>query len=416
MNLKKAGVDEGLKLAPSQTSFFVVGLGILFAAGLLNSEGTGDKFYFFEWAANFRTNGLRDGYALSTDYPPLTFLLLGLADKILTPADIDNFWQLRILSIIALLSASIMLTLRFKTLWPSIFLWGFSVVGALGNLIIDVWMAPFLIASLIFLERRKLVWSVVFFTIATMIKWQPLIIAPFLLIYAWKSVNGNLKKRLTTLTLQLLVPVAGLWGMAGLIFGFQSIAHALARQANTWVLSGNAPNFQWILTYLFRVFDPDTFGGLENGLVKYVPLEDWWMGSARFIFVGIFCWLLVVLARRTASFSETLLLSAVGFFAYFTFNAGVHVNHLYVAALILLFVYSRNSEKSFEFFSVAALHVSALVIFYGVGRDYNSERVVLGLDLSLVLALITVGVFVRLLFLTLASNPFTRSKGQARNG
>lgn len=408
MNPKKLGVDKELKVAMGRNSFLVVGLGLLFAAGLLNSEGTGDKFYFFEWAANFRANGLRDGYALSADYPPLTFLLLGLADTALSPIGIDSFWQLRILSIIALLTASIMLTLRFKTLWPSILLWGFSVVGALGNLIIDVWLAPFLIASLIFLERRKLAWSVGFFTIATMIKWQPLILAPFLLIYAWKSVNGNFKKRLTTLTLQLLLPVAGLWGVAGLTFGFQSIAYALARQANTWVLSGNAPNFQWILTYLLRVFDSDTFGGTENGLVKYVPLENWWMGSARFIFVGIFCWLLMVLVRRTASLSETLLLAAVGFFAYFTFNAGVHVNHLYMAALILLFVYSRNSEKSFEFFSVAALHVSALVMFYGVGRDYNAERVVLGLDLSLVLALITVSVFFRLLFLTLAWNPFAR--------
>lgn len=416
MKPRKIRVGEGLEVTIGQVPVFVIVLGLLFAAGLLNSEGVGDKLYFFQWAENFRTNGLRDGYALSADYPPLTFLLLGLADKFLSPAGIDGFWQLRILSILALLATSIMLTVRFKTLWPSILLWGFSVPGALGMLIIDVWMAPFLIASLLFLERRKLTWSVGFFTIATMIKWQPLIIAPFLLIYAWKSMGGKIKKRLTTVTLQLLLPVAGLWGIAGLIFGFQSIVSALTRQANTWVLSGNAPNFQWILTYLFRIFDPDTFGGLEDGLVRYVALENWWIGSARLIFVGVFCWLLVLLVRRSASLSETLLVSAVGFFAYFTFNAGVHVNHLFLAALILLFAYSARPDKSFDFFSVAALHVSSLAIFYGFGQDYNVNRVVLGIDLSVALAAISVVVFFRLLFLAVKQETIVAEETVSANG
>src|SRR5690606_2440813 len=48
---------------------------------------------------------------------------------------------------------------------------------------LDINYTPYLLISLFFLSRKYFFWFGVFFTIAALIKWQPLILAPFLAIY-----------------------------------------------------------------------------------------------------------------------------------------------------------------------------------------------------------------------------------------
>lgn len=374
-------------------SFTMVCLGLVLTAALLNSQGTSDKDFFFQWGENFLEFGARDGYESSKDYPPLTMVIMGMAFVFLPDSLGNEINVLRALNVGALLASALILGFRSRGLRAPTLFWGFAVVGALGMLGIDVWFAPPLLLALILLEKGHLSGAVALFSLATLVKWQPMVLAPFLLIYAWKSLEGTPRKKAQGFVMRVVLPSATIYTGAAILFGFENMARAFAGNLTSWVLSGNATNFNWILTWALRVTNPEQFGPIEGGLVTYLALEADWMGLGRFIFWPIFFGLLLVLSRRPADYSRTIQFSAVGFFAYFTFNVGVHSNHLFLVALLLLLQHAQSLSHSSNFVVVATLHNANLILFYGFDGSYNLQRVVAGLDLSIVLAAIHVFAF-----------------------
>jgi hypothetical protein len=89
--------------------------------------------------------------------------------------------------------------------------------------------------------------------------------------------------------------------------------------------------------------------------------------------------------------NDCLLFSIIGVVTYFNFNSGVHENHLFVAVLLayilMLFTHTRQ-DRALVTFLVVVSNIN-LFVFYGVTGTELQNRVV-GVDLSLVLAILSV--------------------------
>jgi hypothetical protein len=89
------------------------------------------------------------------------------------------------------------------------------------------------------------------------------------------------------------------------------------------------------------------------------------------------------------------LFATLGYLAYFTFNTGVHENHLFLACLLLGLLAHRERTTLPDLAVWAALLNINMVVFYGLdGRGLPFSPVVGGLDLTLPLALLAVLLFV----------------------
>lgn len=389
-------------------------VGIIFLLGLLNSEGSGDKFFYFEWAHNFLELGPKLGYEISGDYPPLTMLFMALGFSLFLDSLESEIAVLQLLIGLFFVLTAVVLAIRFRDV-RVVFFWSLlASLGAFGMLGIDVWFAPFLVAALWSLERRKVALFVMFFLLAVFIKWQALIIAPFLAVYILRSVNLKSRPAYLHLASNVALPAAILVIAIGTAFGFAAVLRALAGNLGSWVLSGNATNFNWIVTWAAREFFPALYGPTDDGLVRYIVLENWWMGSSRFIFFGIVIFLLVVLMKGENSFEKVLLVCSYGGAAYFVFNPGVHVNHLFLAALLALYLAFTNSKFFSWAISLSVLHLSNIALLYGFDASYNMERVVFGFDLSVALAVITVVYFAGSFAQTFTRHPRGQTAAEIR--
>lgn len=379
------------------TIFVVVATGIILSLALFDSPGTGDKNFFIRWGQSFLSHGARDGYALSADYPPLAMALSGLSVWLGEMFSVDPITSIRLANLFFLTLTSLVLAYRFRSFWAAAGLWLLAVHGALGLLSIDIWFGFFLVFSLIFLEKGMVAMSVVFFAVSCLVKWQPLIIAPFLVIYVWRICGVSFATRVRTFSIRVVAPFLIVWLGAGLVFGFESIIRAFISNLSTWVVSGNAANAQWILTWWLRVKSPEKYGGTDAGIVRYLEVGNEYSDYLRLIFWLFWILVLVVSALQKADLQRTILLAVIGSMAYFVFNVGVHVGHLFLAGLLATFLYSLDRRHAPVFFSTVVLLNVGQIIFYGAGGIYNLDRVFLSFDLSVAVAALHVVIFFWLL-------------------
>src|SRR5262249_40600305 len=83
----------------------------------------------------------------------------------------------------------------------------------------------------------------------------------------------------------------------------------------------------------------------------------------------------------------------LGYLAYFTFNVGVHENHLFLPIILGLFLAAQNRSYLPLALATALIANLNLLVFYGIdGKGLPFDRVV-GIDLSVVLAVLEVVFF-----------------------
>ncbi|MCI0396263.1 MAG: hypothetical protein L0332_10655 [Chloroflexi bacterium] len=374
----------------------------LLALLLFHSPGTVDVADFMLWMQNVETYNLRLGYALiNEDYPPLTSaILLGVAQASRL-FQIDPFIGFK-LSLLLFLS----LTGLAFYLWTRNFLITAALVAALilnsmGLAYVDVYFMPTFILALWALQKKNLLLATLLFSATCLVKWQPIIIAPFVLLYTleikqlsqWRQINFR------RLLQQGVLPLAVLVGLLLAFFGAQPVK-AFQAATHDPFLSGNALNFHWLVTYVYRAYYPHVFGGLVYDQVTFIAsLEPHpVIQGARLIFYPIYLLVLWLFWRREKSFPNLVLFSLLGYLAYFLFNTGVHENHLIlvcVPAAVLLWL-DRQHLGTFLIWSLAAN--ANLFVFYGVdGQGLPFNRVVGGIDLTVPLAIFNVLAFAALL-------------------
>jgi hypothetical protein len=388
------------------------GIGVLLLVNLIAlsfffSPGTGDVGVWARWMREIDTNGLIGGYAQSdTDYPPLSFALLTMVSRSATTLEVSRFVVLKF-SILLFLFAT---AGCFYAFTRNLLLTAALELGLILNSValgyLDVWFAPFLIAAFFLLQRGHLSAGLLLFAISCSIKWQPLIIAPFVCLYVFAAVepktpkdNRAFSRRLIPFAVSAAAAVVLL-----LIFGtkvFDSLQRAMTRHA---FLSANALNFSWLQTWALHLLRPDQYGALQNGeigkLLTQDPLIVW---PDKILFYLTYAAVLIGFARAAKTFERLVVYSMLGYLAYFAFNTGVHENHLFLIcslAWILVFLSPNELVRGINFTLAANAN---LFLFYGVFGD-RLQRVVGGVDITLFFAVANLCLFLGFLIETIKAD------------
>lgn len=374
-------------------------LGLL-ALTLFYSDGTGDLEAFMRWLGNVRDHGLRQGYVLNgEDYPPLTSAILWATAGAARVSGLSEFLAFK---------ASLFLFLGLTGLafyaWTRHFYLTAALVAALilscmGLVYVDVYFMPSLILAFWAMQKRNWPLATIFFTITCLIKWQPLILAPFVVLYVlgihrltnWRQLEWK------KLALGAALPFALLLGVVVLLFGRQPLVAWQAATTDPF-LSANALNFPWLVTAAVRTFDPARFGGLVSGNVTFIASiePNSFIQSWRYLFYLVYFLVLFLFWRREKSFYQFVLFALLGYLAYALFNTGVHENHLLLALIPAAALCWLNRQHLGTFLIWAVAANANLYTFYGVdGSGMPADRVV-GIDLSVPLAAFNVLAFVAL--------------------
>jgi hypothetical protein len=269
---------------------------------------------------------------------------------------------------------------------------------ALGYL--DIYFAPFLIASFFCLQRGRFTIGVLMFAVSCAIKWQPLLIAPFVCIYVMTAAGEGLAGRDKLFKRAMPFLIAALVVLLPLIviFGAGTIINSL-RRATTMhnFISGYALNFGWLHTWALHLLAPEKYGSLENGEIDLIQTRDALvLLPERILFYASYLGILWAFMRGKKTFERLLLYSMLGYFSYFLFNTGVHENHLFpIACLawILVFIDSSQLLRAINLSIAANINLFLFAGAFGQGV----RCVIAGVDITLLFALANIGLFVGLL-------------------
>jgi hypothetical protein len=380
-------------------------LGVLVALVFLRAPGSSDVSIWLGWQERALDLGLLKGYKTRwVDYPPLSFLLLWVMGKISYLADIKRHLGLKVMLLVFLLA-----TLACAQAWhrnvriTTALLW--LVIPdsvALGYL--DVIYAPALLGMVWAMHAGRSALALLLLACSCLLKWQPLILAPFVVAYLVHRGEFSSPRRAA----RVLWPTLSAVLAVAIIFS-PGFLGAFGRALRHPSLSSNALNFQWILTYALRVLYPDAFEALQEGAAWRVRLPSAldsgaipWSSVAlwamRIPFFAVYFLVLGTFLRRPRRFEEFLSFSFVGYASYYTMATGVHENHLFPGCLIMLSLAALDISRMSTYLLWTTIHNVNEFFFYGCAGEEPPWSRVVGVDLSLLLAAFNVLVFI-ILFL-----------------
>ena len=187
-------LDEPISYGP--VFFFL--LTTVSAVLLLNAPGTDDVGTLQTWSHIIERHGPIEGYIQSgADSPPGSVLLIAAAVQRAEAQALPGATGIKALILLFLLLTGLVFYLTRNLGLTTLLQGAFLINGpALGY--VDVLFAPPLLLALAALERRRLAWATALFIGACLLKWQVLIIAPFLLLHlleidsaAWRAIPGG---------------------------------------------------------------------------------------------------------------------------------------------------------------------------------------------------------------------------------
>jgi uncharacterized membrane protein len=372
---------------------------------LLPSPGTGDVGIFLVWMRVVHEQGLLDGYAsvvanfprglvegLATtgggEYPPLAYVILYAARHLGELAGLTPFASFKLalfvfhwssVALVLVLSGSLLLAAAFSA---SILLSGIG----LGYM--DICLAPWLIGAFWMIRSGRPVLGLGLFMVSVLVKWQPLIIAPFLLLHllgisdlrsAWAAIGGVPFRRFLALAAAAAV-------LLGLAFGHWPVTAFLHAAAHPY-LSGNAFNLPRLVGFVSQLLTDPAFAAdselsvTQPPAVLLLPFKTlFWFGYAAILFLA---------ARSEKTLENGLLFAVAGFVSYCTLNTGVHENHWFVAfvlALVLALHAPSAANRALALLLAVMLNVN-LFTFYGIMGD-PVLPIVVGIDLSVPFSLL----------------------------
>lgn len=330
--------------------------------------GTGDVMVFHQWIAAVREHGWVAGYAASgADYPPLSLAMLDVAARVSEAVGGNEFMGIKALIALFLCLSSAAVYAYTSSLLLACAAELALSYGALALGYMDVGYTPTLILALSALKRSKFGAFAVLYTLSLFIKWQCVIVLPFMWIYAYRCCGeawsaAGIKRFSKSVVAPSAVVVAAVLATYG-----SAVPLALRRSVTHALLSAQGMNFNWIVTYVLHVFAPGTYGPLKNGVSEIImTVPDGIALVSRGLFAVGYLAALYLAAKRENTFENLLVCSLLGFVAHFTFSLGVHENHLYVAAVLAFLLWLENRKRGvMAAFVMLFLNVN-LFLFYGM--------------------------------------------------
>lgn len=371
----------------------LLGLGIFFSFIFFSTKGTGDVNYWQEMIHNGRKYGFSQGYMQNKGYyPPLSSTILVGSDKLMDILGTSPIIEIKLTVLIFLLVTVIVYYTITKNFILSIFFLLSLFLSSLGLIYLDILFAPFLLLSFFSLKHDRIILSAVFFAISFMIKWQPLILYPFIIIYLSGISSSKISKFKIKNIIQFIVTTFLISSILILLYQNEVIL-AFFRTISTNSLSANALNFNWIITYLIELIFPSLFGGLVNGLVKPIILTPAIFNLLpKIIFIFFYSLILFRFIKEKKDFYHFVVYCLIGFLSYFEFNTEVHENHLFTANILSFILIYSTSDIIYLLWPL--IFNINLFIFYGLGgQGMFFSRVIGGIDISVVFAALSVIIF-----------------------
>jgi hypothetical protein len=402
----------------------LLALGILVSVAFLNCPGTSDRIFWLIYMDAPRHAGLIPSYVDAvrvgasghfTDYPPLGLLFLGLLGKIADLLQLNDFFVLKVsLALVTLLCATIASFWRGR--WqPGLGIAMFLVIAIDSLLLvyIDVYFAVVFLLAFFLLERGYPAWGFAVFVAAFFIKWQPIVLAPFLLLYI-------LPRPFNVVQLRRFIPAIAVVAIIYLVFGDAPL-FAFRRGVTDTHFSGSALNLDWLITGAMRMHA----GGLHDGVVRTVmfgnyPLLDSGIYSFLSRFSTAMRYITYAITLMYFYFSnrtveELLRASIVAFMCYFIFGFGVHENHAFLPALLAPIWAVTNRARYLEAVLLAVMFNLNLLMFFGIaGNGLGFSRVV-GVDVTILLSAFNIVIF-GMLWLPIAANVLFNLNAMLRTG
>jgi hypothetical protein len=364
-----------LSFAAQALCFALLALGL--SCALLGLPGTEDVPVFIRWANTLRDHGPFAGYARIADYPPLAPFLLWLAISAGRIVSLPDLLAVKLTIALFQLAACLIVARRYRAWAPACLLWLLLSPLGLVNGYLDALYLPFVLLALYALERDGLGAGAFWLTVAALIKWQPLVMGPIVLVYAVSRMRGI--RQLTWAAPAALFAVAVI-----LAFGPSAMLTAFLGATGDPFFSGQAFNLDWIITVGLAFHQGAGPHVLTAGLLAFPPsvAAPWWVLS-RALYWALYLALLGVFATRRRSWKTLVLTLTTAEAIQFTFNTGVHENHSFLVMALAFVAFQEGVLGSMMLTIIAALTLSNVLLFYGFGMGAGVPALIGTLSLSL---------------------------------
>jgi hypothetical protein len=367
---------------------------LIFALAFLGAPGIHDvqeSWLHGWWMTSYDDLGFIKGYADAGDnYPPLSFVFLGILQEGADFFQVDVFYLYKISIFIFLIWMSILLRRQTQNwIYPSGFILAMTL-ATVGHGYTDYLIGPFLMISLLLLKRDKWLGAALVFTVGLLMKWQPLMLLPFIFLYLIKvnTLKDLAKADWKRILLQVIGPVVLLFLLTLLIWGPHFGASLLKGMSHS-ALSFYGLNANWILTFFHKLSNPGLYGS-PKGSLSYIYTGSVAAKISSLLFLGTYVFALHrFFIKRNKTWPDLIRYMIIGYLTYFMFNKGVHQNHLFMIPVLIPLLYDpkaqeqerQNNVREFLFWSL--LMNANLILFYGINgqRDLNINRFIGGYDL-----------------------------------
>ena len=368
------------------------------------------------------------GIRSTTEYPPLALYELGMVGRIYAALDPAYSDSRRLTGLIKMpgLAAELVVVLVLLT-------WGRRVLGAAAATwtALAIWVNPAMIlngAALGYLDAQMAVPALLallaaaarlpalagaLIACAALTKAQAVFVAPVVLMVAIgseKEVESRFSLSIKRPPRSLLFFLAGAAIAAAAILlpialrgAWPNMVQAIGQLASQDMLSGNALNGWWLVTWVVRAMSALDLGWFQAFTMpvrilrrsRFLEIgypDPKWIGTA---IVGLLvAWRLwrSISGRTLAGWAAT---AGWCVFAYFMFGAEVHENHLYLA--VPFFALAAGIDPRFRepFYAVSSIAALNMYVFNGLGEGWPPliKRTWTVVDLTVVLSVINLALF-----------------------
>lgn len=386
---------------------------------LVKSSGTGDVQVWIRMISIFQTKTYSEFFLNCQDYacinffhyPPVFFIIFFILTKLLPVNLIGTFLTAKLIIFLFYLLTLMCLLIFNRGLKRNnlkvidvvlIYFTTLSIIlntQALGYT--DIVFAPFLILSLVCIYRNSFYWAGVLFGLSFLIKWQPLIILPSIIVYLIKlhSAPKRIIPTLSKFIFGIITPILVLFSINHNIL--KTLYTSLSIALNDRFLSA-ALNFPWIVsTFLQKDM------GIEYVTIEHVSNPIALFYIPKIVFLALTVIFSILFLRKpisnNRSFESFLLNALMIYTSYFMITTGVHENHLIIAVLLSLLIFIAHPSFPNRIL-LAVVDLVALLnmfLFYGISGKQLISRMIAGSDITLIAAtlfsLLYVLYFVRIL-------------------
>jgi hypothetical protein len=353
----------------------------------IKSQGTDNTNSWIEWIEYANKFGIIEGYKYKvTTYPPFSTLILKSFYNLLFffNSNITIFYAVKFTIFFFLFLSTFIIYFYTSNFQITIFYFLTFLISSVGLNDLDILFGTFLILSFIFLKKNNLFFFTLFYGCSVLTKWQPIIIAPIILVYISKY---NITNKLNFINVKkyffnirsCIIPFFFLCIFFFGTYGFLPIIKSLYVSIDHNYVSGNALNYNWIVTWLLKTYDTINYSPIIDGRMNWTKIRSKniliYTGQILFILTYIYL-LLTFLFLKKKNLADLLLFCAIVSFSYFILNKGVHQNHLFMSALLFILAYTEN-KKFFTYMIITSIIFNMnLFIFYGPTGTEVIDRVI----------------------------------------